>query len=137
MTEPSKELETFRNPRPGNDYLVRIVVPEFTALCPKTGQPDFATLMFEYVPGDLCVELKALKLYLWSFRNEGHFHEDVTGLIADKLEEVLKPKFLRVSGYFYIRGGITTMVFTERGKTDMLVTEIPPINYKRPVEAYQ
>ena len=133
-TEPSKELETFRNPHPGLDYLVRIVVPEFTALCPLTGQPDFATLMFEYIPGDFCVELKALKLYLWSFRNEGHFHENVTGLILEKLMKVLNPSFLRVSGYFYIRGGITTMVFMERGER---LPFVPPINYTRPVEAYQ
>jgi 7-cyano-7-deazaguanine reductase len=109
-TQPSKELETFPNPREGRDYTIRITIPEFTCLCPKTGQPDFAEMQLEYVPARLCVELKALKLYIWSFRDEGHFHEDVTNRILDDLVRAISPKFMRLTADFNVRGGISTTV---------------------------
>ena len=112
-TRPSRTLETFDNPRPGRDYTIRMTIPEFTCLCPKTGQPDFATLELEYVPDALCIELKALKLYVWSFRDEGHFHEDVTNRIADDLVAACRPRFLRLTGRFNVRGGIWTSVVAE------------------------
>jgi 7-cyano-7-deazaguanine reductase len=109
-TRPSKDLETFPNPRPGREYEIAFECPEFTCLCPKTGQPDFATLRIRYVPDRLCVELKSLKLYLWSFRDEGHFHEDVTNRILDDLVRLLQPRRLTVTGDFNVRGGIHTVV---------------------------
>jgi 7-cyano-7-deazaguanine reductase len=109
-TRPSRDLETFPNPRPGRDYDIRFECPEFTCLCPRTGQPDFATVTIRYVPDALCVELKSLKLYLWSFRDEGHFHEDVTNRILDDLVGLLKPKRMTVEGDFRVRGGIHTVV---------------------------
>lgn len=112
-TQPSKTLETFPNPRAGRDYTIRMDIPEFTCLCPKTGQPDFATFKLEYVPDATCVELKALKLYLWSFRDEGHFHEDVTNRILDDLVAATAPKFMRLTGAFNVRGGIYTSVIAE------------------------
>ena len=115
-TRPSKSLETFPNPQPGRDYTSRIKAPEFTCLCPKTGQPDFATLHLEYVPDRTCVELKSLKLYVWSFRDEGHFHEDVTNRILDDLVRATKPRFMRVTGEFGVRGGIYTNVVAEHRK---------------------
>ena len=111
--QPSKTLETFANPKPGRDYVIRFETDEFTCLCPKTGQPDFATIRIEYVPDALCVELKSLKLYLWSFRNEGGFHEDVTNRILDDLVAAVRPRRLRVEGDFNIRGGIHTTVIVE------------------------
>lgn len=112
-TRPVKELETFDNPEPGRDYTIRMSIPEFTCLCPKTGQPDFATLELEYVPDRLCLELKALKLYIWSFRDEGHFHEDVTNRICSDLVAACQPRFLRLTGKFNVRGGIWTTVTAE------------------------
>lgn len=112
-TRPSKELETFPNPREGRDYTIRMELPEFTCLCPKTGQPDFAEFQLEYVPDGLCIELKALKLYMWSFRDEGHFHEDVTNRILDDLVNAIQPKFMRLTGRFNVRGGIWTNVVAE------------------------
>lgn len=112
-TRPSKELETFPNPREGRDYTIRMEIPEFTCICPKTGQPDFATFQLEYVPDRLCVELKALKLYLWSFRNEGGFHEDMTNRILDDLVAATSPKFMRLTGKWNVRGGIWTDVVAE------------------------
>jgi 7-cyano-7-deazaguanine reductase len=112
-TQPSKTLETFPNPRPGREYVIRFETDEFTCLCPKTGQPDFATIRIEYVPDSLCVELKSLKLYLWSFRNEGGFHEDVTNRILDDLVAAVRPRRLKVEGDFNIRGGIHTTVIAE------------------------
>ena len=109
-TRPSRDLETFPNPRPGRDYEISFECPEFTCLCPKTGQPDFATIVIRYVPDALCVELKSLKLYLWSFRDEGHFHEDVTNRILDDLVALLKPRRMTVTGDFKVRGGIHTVV---------------------------
>jgi len=110
---PSRNLETFPNPEPGRDYTIRMDLPEFTCLCPLTGQPDFARLKLEYVPETLCVELKSLKLYLWSFRDEGAFHEAVTNQIADDLVEALAPRFLRLRAVFNVRGGIYTEVVAE------------------------
>ncbi len=109
-TEPTRELESFPNPRPGRDYEVRFDCPEFTCLCPLTGQPDFATLRIRYVPDETCVELKSLKLYLWSFRQEGHFHEAVVNRILDDLVETLSPRRMTVEGDFLVRGGIRTVV---------------------------
>ena len=97
-------------------YNIRITVPEFTSICPVTGQPDFATLKIQYVPGKKCVELKSLKLYLWSFRDEGHFHEKVTNDICDDIVKAIQPKYIKVIGDFYVRGGITTVVTVTRGK---------------------
>jgi 7-cyano-7-deazaguanine reductase len=112
-TKPSKELETFPNPRPGREYRITFSCPEFTCLCPKTGQPDFATITIEYTPAEVCVELKSLKLYLWSFRDEGCFHEDVTNQILDDLVALVAPKSMRVVGDFLVRGGIHTVVEVE------------------------
>ena len=109
-SRPKKELETFPNPEPGRDYVVEFACPEFTCLCPRTGQPDFATLRIRYVPDRLCVELKSLKLYLWSFRNEGHFHEAVTNRILDDLVAATRPRRMEITGDFYVRGGIHTVV---------------------------
>jgi len=111
---PTKQLETFANPEPVRDYTIRMQIPEFTCLCPRTGQPDFATLDLEYVPDRLCVELKSLKLYIWSFRDRGAFHEAVTNEIADHLDEALHPRFLRLLARFNVRGGIYTTVVAER-----------------------
>jgi 7-cyano-7-deazaguanine reductase len=111
---PVSSLETFPNPAPDRDYTIRMVVPEFTCLCPKTGQPDFATLELEYVPDRACVELKSLKLYVWSFRNRGAFHEAVTNEIADALAAATAPRYLRLTGKFNVRGGIYTTVVAER-----------------------
>ncbi len=112
-TKPCKNLETFDNPQPGRDYTIRIRMPEFTCLCPKTGQPDFATLHLEYVPDQRCVELKALKLYIWSFRDQGAFHEDVTNRMLDDLVNACQPRFMRLTADFMVRGGIYTSVVAE------------------------
>jgi len=112
-TKPSKELETFDNPHPQRDYTIRIRMPEFTCLCPKTGQPDFAELELEYVPHEYCVELKSLKMYIWSFRDEGAFHEDVTNQILDKLVSVCNPRFMRLTAEFNVRGGVYTTIVAE------------------------
>ncbi len=106
----SKELETFANPRPERDYEINLECPEFTCICPRTGQPDFATIRIQYVPDSLCIELKSLKLYLWSFRNEGAFHEDVTNRILDDLVQACRPRSMSVVGDFNVRGGIHTVV---------------------------
>ena len=115
-TQPSKTLETFPNPHPDNDYVVTITSPEFTCLCPMTGQPDFATITVEYAPGERCVELKAFKLYLWSFRDEGHFHEDVTNIILNDIVEATDPRRITVEGDFNVRGGIRTVVRASHAK---------------------
>ncbi|MCA9756509.1 MAG: NADPH-dependent 7-cyano-7-deazaguanine reductase QueF [Candidatus Eisenbacteria bacterium] len=112
-TQPSKSLETFPNPKPGRDYEVTFEVPEFTCLCPRTGQPDFATLRIRYVPNEVCLELKSLKTYFWSFRDEGHFHEAVTNQILDDLVAACAPRRMQVEGDFYVRGGIHTVVRAE------------------------
>jgi len=112
-TTPSKELETFDNPTPERDYTIRISLPEFTCLCPKTGQPDFATLDLEYVPEDSCIELKSLKLYIWAFRDEGAFHEAVTNEILSDLVAACSPRFMRLTAEFNVRGGVYTTVVAE------------------------
>ncbi len=112
-SQPSKTLETFDNPRPENDYTIRIRIPEFTCLCPKTGQPDFAELILEYVPDKLCVELKSLKMYVWSFRDTGAFHEAVTNEMLADLVAATQPRFMRLRSEFNVRGGIYTTVVAE------------------------
>ena len=112
-TKPNKNLETFENPQPGRDFTIRIEVPEFTCLCPKTGQPDFATINIEYIPDALCVELKSLKLYIWAFREQGAFHEAVTNEILDDLVTAIAPNFMRIRAEFSVRGGIYTTVIAE------------------------
>jgi 7-cyano-7-deazaguanine reductase len=112
-THPSRTLETFPNPAPDRDYVIRFETSEFTCLCPKTGQPDFATIRVEYVPDALCVELKSWKLYLWSFRNDGAFHEAVTNRILDDVVRAVQPRRARIEGDFNVRGGIHTVVVAE------------------------
>ena len=110
---PGKGLEAFDNPKPQRDYTIGVEIPEFTCLCPKTGQPDFATLLLEYVPDKRCVELKSLKLYVWGFRDQGAFHEAVTNTIVDDLVALLAPRFLRLTAKFNVRGGLYTTVIAE------------------------
>jgi len=113
LNRPSAQLETFPNPAPERDYTIRMEIPEFTCLCPKTGQPDFAALLLEYVPGALCVELKSLKLYIWSFRDRGAFHEAVTNEILGHLVDATQPRLMRLTARFNVRGGIYTTVVAE------------------------
>jgi 7-cyano-7-deazaguanine reductase len=113
---PSKRLGTFANPNPARDYRIHMEIPEFTCLCPRTGQPDFATLHLDYVPDRLCIELKSLKLYVWSFRNEGAFHESVTNRMLQDLVRAARPRFMRLSARFNVRGGIYTTVTVEHIK---------------------
>ena len=114
--KPSRKLATFANPQPARDYRIHMEIPEFTCLCPRTGQPDFATLALDYVPDRLCVELKSLKLYVWSYRNEGAFHEDVTNRILDDFVAAAAPRWIEVVGDFTVRGGIKTVVRATHGK---------------------
>ena len=114
-THPTKNLETFENPEKARPYLIAFDCPEFTCLCPLTGQPDFAHLAIRYVPADVCVELKSLKLYLWSYRDEGAFHEAVTNRICDDLVAACAPRFLEITGDFKVRGGIGTIVTVRHG----------------------
>ncbi len=114
--EPTKKLETFPNPKPSRDFHIHMEIPEFTCLCPKTGQPDFAIIYLDYIPDALCVELKSLKLYTWSFRDEGCFHEAVTNQILDDLVKATQPKFMRVTSKFFVRGGVFTNVVAEHRK---------------------
>ncbi len=109
-TRPTRELETFPNPKRERDYHIAFDCPEFTCLCPKTGQPDFATILIDYVPDETCVELKSLKLYLWSYRDLGAFHEAVTNKICDDIVAAVAPRSITVTGKFWVRGGITTTV---------------------------
>ncbi|HOX88440.1 MAG TPA: preQ(1) synthase [Burkholderiaceae bacterium] len=135
-TRPSKSLESFDNPQPDRDYLVHIEVPEFTCLCPMTGQPDFATVILDYIPDRRNVELKSLKLYMWSFRDEGAFHEAVTNRIVDDLVAVLKPRYLRVTAKWYVRGGIFTNVVAEhrkRGWKPAAAVDLPAFEAGRPM----
>ncbi len=111
--QPSKELHTFDNPQPERDFTIRIDIPEFTCLCPMTGQPDFATLQLEYIADKLCVELKSLKMYMWSYRDEGAYHEAVTNRILDDLVNATSPRFMRLTANFNVRGGIYTEVIAE------------------------
>ncbi len=116
-TTPSKQLETFDNPHSERDYTIEIESPEFTCLCPKTGQPDFATIYLNYIPDQKCVELKSLKLYYWSYRDEGAFHEAVTNRILDDLVAAIAPRYMRVRAEFNVRGGIYTNVVVEHRKS--------------------
>jgi 7-cyano-7-deazaguanine reductase len=122
-TEPSAILDTFTNPNPERDYTIRIDTPEFTCLCPVTGQPDFASIEIEYVPDQLCVELKALKLYFWSYRDRGAFHEAVTNQILSDLVAAITPRFMRVSADFNVRGGLYTEVIAEHRAVDWQAPE--------------
>ena len=131
-TKPSKTLETFPNPAPGNDYRIHMEIPEFTCLCPKTGQPDFATLILDYVPDKQCVELKSLKLYIWSFRNEGAFHEAVTNRILDDLVKATRPRFMRLTARFYVRGGIFTTVVAQHAKAGWKAGALPDLESEAP-----
>jgi 7-cyano-7-deazaguanine reductase len=117
---PSTELQTFPNPAPKRDYVIAFDCPEFTCVCPITGQPDFATIRIRYVPDALCVELKSLKLYLWSYRNEGAFHEAVTNKILDDIVRATSPRAIRVEGSFLVRGGIATTVIATHGNAEAL-----------------
>ncbi|MBT3093830.1 MAG: preQ(1) synthase [Candidatus Thiodiazotropha endolucinida] len=119
-SQPSKDLETFDNPQPDRDYTIRINIPEFTCLCPKTGQPDFAEMTLEYVPNRLCVELKALKMYIWSFRDQGAFHEAVTNEILSDLVSATQPRFMRLTAEFNVRGGIYTTIVAEHRADDWI-----------------
>jgi len=127
-SKPSRTLETFPNPTPRRDYRIHMEIPEFTCLCPKTGQPDFATLVLDYVPDKLCVELKSLKLYIWSYRNEGAFHEAVTNRILDDLVAATKPRFMRLTARFYVRGGIFTTVVAEHAKPGWKAASLPGLD---------
>ncbi|MFP5412666.1 MAG: preQ(1) synthase [Gammaproteobacteria bacterium] len=115
-SKPSTQLETFPNPAPQRDYVVHIEIPEFTCLCPLTGQPDFATIVLDYIPDKRNLELKALKLYMWSFRDQGAFHEDVTNRLLDAFVKATAPRFMRVTAKWYVRGGIFTTVVAEHRK---------------------
>ena len=116
--QPRKKLETFENPNVKRDFTIRIRIPEFTCLCPKTGQPDFATLHLEYIPAGLCVELKSLKKYIWSYRDVGAFHEAVTNEILDDLVATLQPRQARLTAEFNVRGGLYTTVVAEHRDPD-------------------
>jgi 7-cyano-7-deazaguanine reductase len=117
-TKPNTDLETFPNPNTERDYTIRIDTPEFTCLCPKTGQPDFATLTLEYVPNESCIELKSFKLYVWSYRDTGAFHEAVTNLILNDLVKACSPRFMRLSAEFNVRGGVYTTIVAEHKADD-------------------
>lgn len=112
-SQANQDLETFPNPHPERDYQIHMEIPEFTCLCPKTGQPDFATFLLEYIPDQCCIELKSLKLYMWSFRDQGAFHEAVTNRILDDLVRAMDPRYLRLTGKFNVRGGIYTHIIVE------------------------
>jgi 7-cyano-7-deazaguanine reductase len=115
-TRPSQSPQSFPNPAPERDYLIHMEIPEFTCLCPMTGQPDFATLLLDYVPDRKCVELKSLKLYIWSYRDQSAYHEAVTNRILGDLAKLLAPRFIRLTAKFYVRGGIFTTVVAEHRK---------------------
>ena len=115
-SRPSRRLATFANPLPARDYRIHMEIPEFTCLCPRTGQPDFATLVLDYIPDRRCVELKSLKLYIWSYRDQGVFHEAVTNRILDDLVRAARPRFMRLTAKFYVRGGICTTIIAEHIK---------------------
>jgi 7-cyano-7-deazaguanine reductase len=130
-SKPSRRIETFDNPAPRRDYRIHMEIPEFTCLCPKTGQPDFATLTLDYVPDKQCVELKSLKLYIWSFRNQGAFHEAVTNRILDDLVRATAPRYMRLTAHFNVRGGIFTSVVAEHAARGFKRAELP--DYAAPV----
>jgi 7-cyano-7-deazaguanine reductase len=115
-TQPSTNFETFKNPKPERDYTIRMKIPEFTCLCPITGQPDFAIISVEYIPDQICIELKSIKLYMWSYRDQGAFHEAVTNKILDDMVAACSPKYMKISADFNVRGGIYTSVVVEHRK---------------------
>ena len=117
-SKPTKKIKTFKNPKPDRPYEIIMECPEFTCLCPMTGQPDFANITITYIPDKICVELKSLKLYLWSYRNEGAFHEAVTNKILDDLVASTKPRWIEVVANFYVRGGIATTIVATHGERD-------------------
>jgi 7-cyano-7-deazaguanine reductase len=123
-TEASTTLDTFTNPNPERDYTIHIDTPEFTCLCPLTGQPDFASIEIEYVPDELCLELKALKLYFWSYRDRGAFHEAVTNQILTDLVAAIAPRFMRINAEFNVRGGVYTRVVVEHLAADWQAPEL-------------
>ena len=134
-TKPSKKLETFPNPEPARDYVVHIEIPEFTCLCPLTGQPDFAHLTVDYIPEKKNLELKALKLYMWSYRNEGAFHEAVTNTILNDMVAATRPRFMRLTARWYVRGGIfTTVVAEHRAKSwkPAPKVDLPSFEHEKP-----
>jgi 7-cyano-7-deazaguanine reductase len=135
-SRPSKTIETFPNPSPERDFLIHMEIPEFTCLCPLTGQPDFATLVIDYIAARRCLELKSLKLYAWSYRNEGAFHEAVTNRILDDLVAATAPRFLRVAARFFVRGGIFTTVVAEHRKPRWKpAIDLPPVGFARAASA--
>jgi 7-cyano-7-deazaguanine reductase len=134
-SKPDKALETFPNPAAGRDYRIHMEIPEFTCLCPKTGQPDFATLILDYVPDKLCVELKSLKLYIWSFRNEGAFHEAVTNQILADLVAATRPRFMRLTARFFVRGGIFTTVVAQHVKAGWKIAALPALDGDAPARS--
>jgi 7-cyano-7-deazaguanine reductase len=123
-TAPSKSLDTFENPNKSRDFTIRISTPEFTCLCPMTGQPDFADIEIEYIPEDLCLELKSIKLYFWSYRNEGAFHEAVTNQMLDDMVKAINPRFMRISADFNVRGGVYTRVTVEHRAEDWVPAQV-------------
>ena len=127
-SQPSRTLETFANPTPFRDYRIHMEIPEFTCLCPKTGQPDFATLVLDYVPDALCIELKSLKLYIWSYRNEGAFHEAVTNRILDDLVAATQPRYMRLTARFFVRGGIFTTIAAQHVKAGWNMIALPSLD---------
>lgn len=127
-SQPSRTLETFANPTPLRDYRIHMEIPEFTCLCPKTGQPDFATLILDYVPDASCVELKSLKLYVWSYRNEGAFHEAVTNRILDDLVAATQPRYMRLTARFFVRGGIFTTIAAQHVKAGWEMRALPSLD---------
>ena len=136
LQKPDTSLETFPNPNPERDFLIRMQIPEFTCLCPKTGQPDFATLYLDYIADQRCVELKSLKLYVWSYRDQGAFHEAVTNRILDDLVSATKPRFMRLTAKFNVRGGIFTSVIAEHRQkswTPLPSVSIPPLESQSPL----
>lgn len=124
---PSKNLETFPNPQPDRDYWIHMEIPEFTSLCPLTGQPDFATLLLDYIPDQKNVELKSLKLYMWSYRQEGAFHETVTNKILSDLVQALEPRYMRLKAKWWVRGGIYTTVIAEHRKPGWVQKDAPVV----------
>lgn len=126
-TQPCHSLETFPNPSPQRDFVIRMRIPEFTCVCPKTGQPDFATLYLEYIPEKNCIELKSMKLYLWSYRDQGAFHEAVTNLILDDMVKTTSPRFMRLTTDWYVRGGIYTHVVVEHRAADWQPSQIEAV----------
>ena len=137
-TKPGKTLDTFPNPSPQRDFVIHMQIPEFTCLCPMTGQPDFAHLTLDYIPETKCVELKSLKLYMWSFRDEGAFHEAVTNRILDDLVAATAPRYMRLTARWYVRGGIFTNVLVEHradGWTPAVPVSLPDFPRESPLRA--